>query len=95
MRALPPKYQTLPCQGIRCHIEGLQPPEGAISWTKKSLMSMMNCLANIPIDAKIVVSIVNIQCGPFIMLCLGSKGMDHVITESFLKGQFYKGITGK
>ena len=84
MRALPPKYQTLPCQGMRCHIEGLQPPEGTISWTKKSLMSMMNCLANIPIDAKIVVSIVNIQCGPFII------GLLQVSEYSDIRGSEFK-----
>lgn len=54
MRALPPKYHSLPCQGIRCCLAGLCPPADAISWTKKSLMSMMNVLANVPIDAKIV-----------------------------------------
>ena len=91
MRALPPKYQSsLPCQGIRCHIEGLSPPKGAISWTKKSLMSMMNVLANVPIDAKIVVSIgsdhnpvtgannVSKAQPPFFDYCIYPKYLDRV-----------------
>ena len=57
MRALPPKYQSLPCQGIRCKLSGLNWPSDAISWTKKSLLAMMNVLANVPIDAKILVSL--------------------------------------
>ena len=35
-----------------------------------------------------------IQCSPFITLCLGSLGMDPVISESWFKGQFYKGLIG-
>ena len=31
-----------------------------------------------------------VQCSPFIMLCLGSIGMDPI-----LNGQFYKEIIGK
>ena len=32
---------------------------------------------------------------PFIKLCLESIGMYHVISESCIKGYFYKGIIGK
>ena len=38
---------------------------------------------------------VSIQCIPFIMLCLASIGMDHVIIELCYRGKFYKGIIGK
>ena len=35
--------------------------------------------------------LVVILCTPFMTLCLGSIGMDHVISVCVIKGQFYKG----
>ena len=37
----------------------------------------------------------SIQCSTFKMLCLRSIGMDLVMVNHVIKGQFYKGIIGK
>ena len=37
----------------------------------------------------------HVQCSPLVLLYLGSIAMDRVISELFIKGQFYKGIIGK
>ena len=56
MRALPPKYLSLPSQSIRCQLMDIDKPLDAVGWTKTALLEMMQVLANKPLLAKITVS---------------------------------------
>ena len=51
------------------------------------LQNEFNYIAITPMKTDLIV--VKMQCSPFITLCLGFIGMDHVISESCYKGTIF------